>query len=162
MVLRVKYECQSLLLKSFSLCVVKFCSRWLEMVVCYRYWEMIVCYRWLEMVVCYRWLKMVCFFWNHIRHIHHVRFMQSNSAAPNSSVNLPAFGYMMPNIDAPAWSWVLQMIVDGCLLQMVGDGCLLQMVGDGCLLQMVGDGCFLKSYLSYSSCSLHAIKLGSR
>ena len=138
MVLRVKYECRSLLLKSFSLCVVKFCSRWLEMVVCYRYWEMIVCYRWLEMVVCYRWLKMFI-----LNHIHHVRFMQSNSAAPNSSVNLPAFGYMMPNIDAPAWSCVLQMIVDGCLLQIFGDGCLLQMVGDGYLLQMFGDGgCF--------------------
>ena len=73
-----------------------------------------------------------------------VRFMQSNSAAPNSSVNLPAFGYMMPNIDAPAWSCVLQMIVDGCLLQIFGVGCLLQMVGDGCLLQIFGDGCLLK------------------
>merc|ERR1712002_509487 len=61
-------------------------------------------------------------FLNHIRHIHHVRFMQSNSAAPSSSVNLPAFVYMMPNIDAPAWSCVLQMIVDGCLLQIFEDG----------------------------------------
>ena len=68
--------------------------------------------------------------------------MQSNSAAPNSSVNLPAFGYMMPNIDAPAWSCVLQMIVDGCLFQMVEDGCLFQMVEDSCLLHMVEDGCF--------------------
>ena len=94
-------------------------------------------WRWLFIADGWKWL-----FLNHIRHIHHVRFMQSNSAAPNSSVNLPAFGYMMPNIDAPAWSWVLQMIVDSCFLQMVGDGCLLQMVEDGCLLQMVGDGCF--------------------
>ena len=53
------------------------------------------------------------------------------------------------------------MVGDGYLLQILGDGCLLQMVGDGCLLQMVGDGCFLKSYSSYSSCSLHAVKLGS-
>ena len=77
--------------------------------------------------------------------------MQSNSAAPNSSVNLPAFGYMMPNIDAPAWPSVLQMVGDDCLLQIFGNGCLLLMVeeccllqifGDGCLLQMVEDGCF--------------------
>ena len=63
--------------------------------------------------------------------------MQSNSAAPNSSVNLPAFGYMMPNIDAPAWSCVLQMIVDGCLLQILGNGCLLQMVVCYRYLEMV-------------------------
>ena len=56
--------------------------------------------------------------------------MQSNSAAPNSSVNLPAFGYMMPNIDAPAWSCVLQMVGDDCLLQIFGNDCLLQMVGE--------------------------------
>ena len=70
--------------------------------------------------------------------------MQSNSAAPNSSVNLPAFGYMMPNIDAPAWSCVLQMVGDDCLLQIFGNGCLLQMVGECCLLQIFGDGCLLQ------------------
>ena len=83
-------------------------------------------------------------FLNHVHHIHHVRFMQSNSAAPNSSINLPAFGYMMPNIDAPAWSCMLQMVGDDCLLQIFGDGCLLQMVGECCLLQIFGDGCLLQ------------------
>ena len=77
--------------------------------------------------------------------------MQSNSAAPSSSGNPAAVGYLMPIIDAPAWSCVLQMVGDDCLLQIFGSGCLLQMVeeccllqifGDGCLLQMVEDGCF--------------------
>ena len=68
------------------------------------------------------------FFLNHIRHIHHVRFMQSNSAAPNSSVNLPAFGYMMPNIDAPAWSCV----TDDCRWLFVTDIGRRLFVTDGC------------------------------